>query len=155
MIIFSFIFNIFAEILNYNYDIKIIHYFDDFLLFNYLNKFIFSIIYFILEFKKKINKLIDEYIIDFINIKLDIDKFEIYLSKNKYDKVIKVVSKAFFNDKISHKSLKNLLDYLSFCVHVISLKYSFLRNLFDFLSVLAMNFYISCSFLKLVILNLR
>ena len=52
-------------------------------------------------------------------------------------------------------NLWKILDYLSFCACVISLRYSFLRNLFDFLSILAMNFYTSHSFLKLIILNLR
>ena len=132
-----------------------IYYLDDFLLFNCLNKFIFSIIYSILKFKKKINKSLDKYIINFINIELNIDKLEIHLSKDKYDKVIKVISEELFNDKISHKSLKSLLDYLLFYIYIISLKYFFLRNLFDFLLILAMNFYISYSFLKLIILNLR
>ena len=155
----SFIFNIFAEalhwILNHNHGIEMIHYLDDFLLFNCLNKFIFSTICFILGFEKKISKSLDEYIIDFIDIELDIDKLEIRLSKDKHDRAIKVVSKVFFNDKMFHKSLKNLLDYLSFCACVILLKCVFLRNLFDFLSVLAMNLYASRSFLKLTILNLR
>ena len=132
-----------------------IHYLDDFLLFNCFNKFIFSTICFILEFEKKISKSLDEYIIDFIDIELDIDKLEIHLSKDKYDRAIKAISKALFNGKTSHKSLKSLLDYLSFYAHVISLKCSFLRNLFDFLSVLAMNLYTSRSFLKLTILNLH
>src|SRR5947207_2460758 len=129
-----------------------IHYLDDFLLFNCSNKFIFSTICFILEFEKKISKSLDEYIIDFIDIELDIDKLETRLLKDKHDKAIKVVSKALFNSKISHKFLENLLDYLSFCAYVILLRYSFLRNLFNFLSILAMNLYISYSFLKLIIL---
>src|SRR5947207_10417920 len=105
-----------------------IHYLDDFLLFNCFNKFIFSTIYFILEFKKKINKLFDEYIIDFIDIELDIDKLETHLSKDKHDKVIKAISEIFFNNKMFYKFLKNLLDYLSFYIYIISLRYSFLRN---------------------------
>ena len=132
-----------------------IHYLDNFLLFNCLNKFIFSIICLILGFEKKISKSLDKYIINFIDIELDINKLEIHLSKDKYDKVIKVISEELFNDKISHKSLKSLLDYLLFYIYIISLKYFFLRNLFDFLLVLAMNFYILYSFLKLIILNLR
>src|SRR5947207_7788373 len=132
-----------------------IHYLDDFLLFNCLNKFIFSIIYFILRFEKKISKSLDEYIIDFTGIELDIDKLETHLSKDKYDRAIKAISETLFNGKTSHKSLKSLLDYLSFCACVISLRCFFLRNLFDFLSVLAMNLYTSRSFLKLTILNLR
>ena len=132
-----------------------IHYLDDFLLFNCSNKFIFSTICFILEFEKKISKSLDEYIIDFIDIELDIDKLEIHLSKDKHDRAIKAVSKVLFNDKTFHKFLKSLLDYLSFYARVISLRCSFLRNLFDFLSILVMNFYISYSFLKLIILNLR
>src|SRR5947207_6277493 len=110
-----------------------IHYLDNFLLFNCLNKFIFSTIYFILGFEKKISKSLDEYIIDFIDIELDIDKLEIHLSKDKYDKAIKAISKAFFNGKMYHKFLENLLNYLSFCAWIISLRHFFLRNLFDFL----------------------
>ena len=132
-----------------------IHYLDDFLLFNCFNKFIFSTICSILEFEEKINKSLDEYIIDFTNIELDIDKLETHLSKDKHNKAIKAISEALFYGKTSHKSLKSLLDYLSFCARVISLRCSFLRNLFDFLSVLAMNLYTSHPFLKLAILNLR
>ena len=155
MIIFSFIFNIFAEILNYNYDIKIIHYFDDFLLFNYLNKSIFSTICFILGFEEKTSKSLDGYIVDFTDIELDIDKLEARLSKDKYDRTIKAVSKALSNGKISHKFLESLLSYFSFYARIISLRCPFLRNLFDFLSVLATNLYTSRSFPKLIILNLR
>ena len=132
-----------------------IHYLDDFLLFNCSNKSIFSTICSILGFEEKISKSFDEYIIDFTDIELDINKFKTHLSKDKHDKAIKVISEALFNDKTSHKSLKSLLDYLSFCARVISLKCFFLRNLFDFLSVLAMNLYTSHSFLKLAILDLR
>src|SRR5438876_463720 len=106
-----------------------IYYLNDFLLFNYLNKFIFSIIYFILEFKKKINKSFNKYIINFIDIEFDINKLETYLSKNKYNKIIKIILKTFFNNKIFYKSLKNLLNYFSFYIYIILLKYFFLRNL--------------------------
>src|SRR5947207_16021064 len=99
-----------------------IYYLDDFLLFNCLNKFIFSIIYFILRFKKKISKSFNEYIINFIDIELDIDKFKIHLLKNKYNKTIKIISKIFFNDKMFYKLLKNLLNYFSFYIYIISLK---------------------------------
>src|SRR5947207_4634202 len=108
----SFIFNMFIEalhwILNHNHDIEMIHYLDDFLLFNCFNKFIFSTICFILEFEKKISKSLDEYIIDFIDIELDIDKLEIHLSKDKHDRAIKAVSKMLSNDKMFHKFLKSL-----------------------------------------------
>ena len=43
------------------------------------------------EFEEKISKSLDDYIIDFTNMKLDIDKLEIHLSKNKYNKAIKII----------------------------------------------------------------
>ena len=44
-----------------------------------------------IKFKEKTNKSFDDYIIDFIDIKLDIDKLEIHLFKNKYNKAIKII----------------------------------------------------------------
>ena len=44
-----------------------------------------------IEFEKKISKSFNDYIINFINMKLDIDKFEIHLFKNKYNKTIKII----------------------------------------------------------------
>ena len=46
-----------------------------------------------IEFKEKINKSFNDYIIDFIDMKFNIDKFEIYLFKNKYNKAIKIIFK--------------------------------------------------------------
>ena len=45
-----------------------------------------------IEFKEKISKSLDDYIIDFIDMKLDIDKLEICLFKDKHNKIIKIVS---------------------------------------------------------------
>ena len=44
-----------------------------------------------IKFKEKINKLLDDYIINFIDMKFDINKLEIHLSKNKYNKAIKII----------------------------------------------------------------
>ena len=44
-----------------------------------------------IKFKEKISKSFDDYIIDFINMKLDIDKLKICLFKDKYNRVIKVI----------------------------------------------------------------
>ena len=46
-----------------------------------------------IEFEEKTSKSLDDYIIDFIDIKLDINKLEIHLSKNKHNKAIKIVFK--------------------------------------------------------------
>ena len=47
-----------------------------------------------IKFKKKINKSLDDYIIDFIDMKLDIDKLEARLSKDKYNRIIKIIFEA-------------------------------------------------------------
>ena len=44
-----------------------------------------------IKFKEKINKSFNDYIIDFIDIKLDINKLKIHLFKNKYNKIIKII----------------------------------------------------------------
>ena len=154
----SFIFNMFVEalywILNYIFHIYVVHYLDDFLLFNLIDKSLFSTIYEQIEFEEKSSKSLDDYIIDFTDIELDIDKLEARLLKNKHDKTIKAISNTFIINKTSHKSLKSLFDYLSFCTRVISLEYSFLRNLFNYLVILFINSHITCSFPKLAILDL-
>ena len=45
-------------------------------------------------FEEKISKSLDDYTIDFINMKLNIDKLETRLSKDKYNKAIKAIFEA-------------------------------------------------------------
>ena len=44
-----------------------------------------------IEFEEKTSKSLDDYTIDFTDMKLDIDKLEACLSKDKYNRAIKVV----------------------------------------------------------------
>ena len=46
------------------------------------------------EFEEKTSKSLNDYTVDFIDVKLDIDKLEIHLSKDKYNRVIKVIFEA-------------------------------------------------------------
>ena len=154
-----FIFNMFSEalhwILNHLYGLEVVHYLDDFLLFNCTRKSLFSTVCSDVGFEEKTNKSLDGYIVDFIGIELDTDKLEARLPKDKHDRAIKAVHEALAHGKSSHKSLESLLGYLSFCARVIPLGRPFLRNLFDFLSVLSTNRYSSRPFPKPAIVDLR
>ena len=44
-----------------------------------------------IEFEEKISKSLNDYTIDFIDMKLDIDKLETRLFKDKYNKAIKII----------------------------------------------------------------
>lgn len=96
------------------------YYFDDFLLFNYENKSLFIFLYSYIDFKKKTNKIFDDYIIDFIDIEFDIDKLKICLLKDKHDKTFRIIINILITNIISHKTLENLLKYLSFYIYIIS-----------------------------------
>ena len=98
------------------------HYLNDFLLFNYQNKSLFTSFYSYIDFKEKINKVLNDYIINFIDIKLDIDKLEVYFLKDKYNKAFKVVINILMINITFHKVLENLLKYFSFYARVISLE---------------------------------
>ena len=45
------------------------------------------------EFEEKTSKSLNDYTVDFIDVKLDIDKLEIHVFKDKYNRTIKIISK--------------------------------------------------------------
>ena len=45
-------------------------------------------------FEEKTSKSLDDYTIDFTDMKLDIDKLETHLSKDKYNRIIKIIFEA-------------------------------------------------------------
>ena len=154
-----FIFNMFAEalhwILNHVYNVELVHYLDDFLMFNCPTKHLFGTVCNDLGVEEKTKKSLDGYVVDYIGIELDTDKLEARLPKDKHDRAIQAVSEALARGTTTHKSLESLLGYLSFCARVVPLGRPFLRNLFDFLAELSPNPYVSRSFPKLALLDLR
>jgi len=136
-----FLFNLFAEalhwIFNYIYKQYLVHYLDDFLLINCINKALFSAVCTYLGLEEKTSKSMDGYVVDFLGIELDSDKLEARLPKDKQERAIKAVTKALVSKSTSHKTLESLLGYLSFCARVVPLGRPFLRNLFEFLRSLA------------------
>ena len=68
-----------------------VHYLDDFLLFNYPQQDLFFMVCKDVGFEEKTSKSLDDYTIDFTDMKLDIDKLETHLSKDKHNKAIKIV----------------------------------------------------------------
>ena len=135
------LFNLFAEalhwILNHVYDQPLVHYLDDFLLFNCQDKYLFSSLCTDVGFEEKTEKSSDGYVVDFTGIELDTDKLEGRLPKDKHNRACKAVRDALIAGTTSHKALEILLGYLSFCARVIPLGRPFLRNLFDFLQTLS------------------
>ena len=135
------LFNLFAEalhwILNYVYNQHVVHYLDDFLLFNCQDKSLFASLCSYVGFEEKTSKALDGYVVDFTGIELDTDKLEARLPKDKYDRALKAVTDALTTGTTSHKALESLLGYLSFCARVIPLGRPFLRHLFDFLQTLS------------------
>ena len=97
------------------------------------SEILFSEICIFLRFEKKISKAMDDYVVDFTGIELDIDKMEARLPQDKHNHASTVVQHLLQRGSMSSKDLQNILDFLSFCIRVISLVRSFLRNLFNFL----------------------
>jgi hypothetical protein len=70
------------------FDRDLIHYLNDFLLINDLDPEFFDIIISYLDLIENHKKRKDGWIIDFIDIKLDSDLMEIYLSTDKYHRIM-------------------------------------------------------------------
>ena len=79
----------------------------------------------------------NDHIIDFIDIELDIIKMKIKLSQEKLIQALNAIENTLIQDTSFHKILHNLLDFLFFYTRVTSFDESVLRNLFNFLQILS------------------
>ena len=136
-----FIFNLFSEglhwISNWVFGRDLVHYLDDFLFVNDPDPEFFGTLTSYLGFTENVKKRKDGWVVDFTGIELDSDRMEARLPKDKHNRAIMGVQKLLTSGSVTHRTLENLLGFLSFCAKVIPLGRPFLRNLFNLLKRLS------------------
>src|SRR2546423_853085 len=136
-----FIFNLFSEALhwisNWVFGRDLVHYLDDFLFVSDPDPEFFGTLTSYLGLSENVNKRKDGWVVDFTGIELDSDLMEDRLPKDKHDRAIAGVQRLLTSGSVTHRTLENLLGFLSFCTKVIPLGRPFLRNLFNLLKRLS------------------
>ena len=136
-----FIFNLFSEglhwIMDWVFGRDLVHYLDDFLLVNDPDPEFFGTIASYLGLTENCEKRKDGWIVDFTGIELDSDLMEARLPADKHHRAMAGVQRLLISGSVTHRTLENLLGFLSFCAKVIPLGRPFLRNLFNFLKRLS------------------
>jgi hypothetical protein len=136
-----FLFNLFGEglhwILERVFSRDLVHYLDDFLLFNDPDPEFFGTIVSYLGLAENIKKRRDGWVVDFTGIELDSDCMVARLPKDKHDRAIAGVQRLLTVSAVTHRTLEKLLGFLSFCAKVVPLGRPFLRNLFNLLQRLS------------------
>ena len=135
-----FLFNMFAEGLHWileSFGRDLVHYLDDFLLFNDPDPEFFGNLASYLGLTENLNKRKDGWVVDFTGIELDSDHMIARLPKDKHDRAIASVQRLLKAGTVNHRVLENLLGFLSFCAKVVPLGRPFLRNLFNLLKRLS------------------
>lgn len=136
-----FIFNLFSEglhwISNWVFGRDLVHYLDDFLFVNDPDPEFFDTLTSYLGLSENVNKRKDGWVVDFTGIELDSNLMEARLPKDKHDRAIAGVQRLLTSGSVTHRTLENLLGFLSFCTKVIPLGRPFLRNLFNLLKRLS------------------
>ena len=113
------------------------HYLDDFLFVSDPDPEFFGTLTSYLGLSENVNKRKDGWVVDFTGIELDSDLMEDRLPKDKHDRAIAGVQRLLTSGSVTHRTLENLLGFLSFCTKVIPLGRPFLRNLFNLLKRLS------------------
>jgi hypothetical protein len=125
-----FIFNLFSEALHWIlecvYTRDLVHYLDDFLLVNDPDAEFFGILASHLGFVENLKKRKDGWVVDFTGIELDSDLMEARLPQDKHNRAITAVQRLLIAGAVTHRTLENLLSFLSFCAKVIPLRCPFL-----------------------------
>ena len=131
-----FIFNLFGEGLHWileSFGRDLVHYLDDFLLFNDPDPEFFGNLASYLGLAKNLKKRKDGWVVEFTGIELDSDHMIARLPKDKHNRAIAGVQHLLKAGAVNHCTLGNLLGFLSFCAKVVPLERPFLRNLFNLL----------------------
>jgi hypothetical protein len=115
----------------------LVHYLDDFLLFNDPDPEFFGTLASYLGLSENIAKRKDGWVVDFTGIELDSDQMVARLPKDKHDRATLAVQQLLSTTAVTHRTLEKLLGFLSFCAKVIPLGRPFLRNLFNLLQRLS------------------
>ena len=135
------LFNLFGEglhwILDWVYGRDLVHYLDDFLLFNDPDPEFFGIVVSYLGLSENPIKRKDGWVVDFTGIELDSDCMVARLPKDKHQRATAAVQRLLISSTVTHRTLEKLLGFLSFCAKVIPLGRPFLRNLFNLLQRLS------------------
>ena len=135
-----FIFNLFGEGLHWileSFGRDLVHYLDDFLLFNDPDPEFFGNLASYLGLAENLKKRKDGWVVDFTGIELDSNRMIARLPKDKHTRAIASVQHLLKAGAINHHTLEKLLGFLSFCAKVIPLGRPFLRNLFNLLKRLS------------------
>jgi hypothetical protein len=136
-----FLFNLFGEalhwIIQWVYGLDLVHYLDDYLIFNDPDPEFFGTITSYLGLAENTEKRMDGWIVDFTGIELDSDQMVARLPKDKHDRATSGVQRLLTAGAVTHRTLEKLLGFLSFCARVIPLGRPFLRNLFNLLQRLS------------------
>jgi hypothetical protein len=135
------LFNLFSEglhwILEWVFGRDLVHYLDDFLLFNDPDPEFFHTIVSYLGLAENLKKRKDGWVVDFTGIELDSDCMVARLPKDKHDRATAGVERLLKSGTVAHHILEKLLGFLSFCAKVVPLGRPFLRNLFNLLQRLS------------------
>src|SRR5579859_4221235 len=135
------LFNLFAEGLHWILDWicgrDLVHYLDDFLLFDDPSPEFFGNVASYLGLSENIMKRKDGWVVDFTGIELDSDCMVARLPKDKHDRAIAGVQRLLATGAVTHRTLEKLLGFLSFCARVVPLGRPFLCNLFNLLQRLS------------------
>jgi hypothetical protein len=136
-----FLFNLFGEalhwIIDYVFGLDLVHYLDDFLIFNDPDPEFFGAIASYLGLAENTKKRKDGWVVDFTGIELDSNQMVARLPKDKHDRATHAVQRLLTTGAVTHRTLEKLLGFLSFCARVIPLGRPFLRNLFNLLQRLS------------------
>jgi hypothetical protein len=135
-----FIFNLFGEGLHWileSFGRDLVHYLDDFLLFNDPDPEFFGNLASYLGLAENLKKRKDGWVVDFSGIELDSDHMIARLPEDKHTRATASVQRLLTAGAINHHTLEKLLGFLSFCAKVVPLGRPFLRNLFNLLKRLS------------------
>src|SRR5579859_7062876 len=122
--IVPFIFNLFGEGLHWileSFGRHLVHYLDDFFLFNAPDPEFFGNLASYLRLAENLKKRKDAWVVDFTEIELDSDHMIERLPKDKHDCTIASVQRLLKGGAINHHTLEKRLGFLSFCAKVVQL----------------------------------
>jgi len=134
-----FLLNLFGEalhwIIDYVFGLDLVHYLDDFFIFNDPDPEFFGAITSYLGLAENTKKRKDGWVVDFTGIELDSNQMVARLPKDKHDRATYAVQRLLTTGAVTHRTLEKLLGFLSFRARVIPLGRPFLRNLFNLLQM--------------------